>query len=101
MSNFTVGDLLSFEKMVAESVLKFVYFVGLIGIVIFGLVTFFGSFAVLHYSGIKGIGTMVAAVIGTGLGCLIWRVTCELWLLGFRIYDRLGEIRDATGSAAH
>ena len=42
---------------------------------------------------------MALAVIGTALGALVWRVVCELWMLGFNIYDRLGEIRDRLGSA--
>lgn len=94
MSDFQLSDLFSFEKMVATTVLKYVYFIGLILIVGFGLVSFVGSFGVMKYSGSAGLGTMLMAVVGTALGVLVWRVICELYLLGFRIYDRLGEIRD-------
>ena len=96
MGGFELTDLLHFEKMVATRVMKFLYFVGLIGIIGFGLFSFIGSFAVLRYNAAAGLGTMLIATIGTALGVLIWRVVCELWLLGFNIFDRLGEIRDRT-----
>jgi hypothetical protein len=102
MSGFQASDLLSFDKLIATKVMKFVYFVGLLGIALFGLVTVFGSLAAMRMSFSTGLGTMLLAVVGTALGLLVWRVMCELWLLGFNMYDRLGEIRDRldAGSAA-
>jgi len=101
MSAFQVSDLLSFDKLIATKVMKFVYFVGLIGIALAGIVTFLGSFAAMRLSFVTGLGTMMLAVIGTALGVLLWRVMCELWLLGFNIYDRLGEIRDRVSPPTH
>ena len=100
MNGFQASDLLSFDKMIATKVMKFVYFVGLLCIALSDLVTFVGSFAAMRLSVATGFGTMVLAVIGTALAVLIWRVMCELWLLGFNMYDRLGEIRDRVGPAA-
>ena len=94
MGSFDLKDLLTFDKMIATKVLKLIYLVGLVGIVGFGIVSFVGSFRVMGYSFSGGLGTMFIALVGTALGVLVWRVTCELWLLGFNIFDRLGEIRD-------
>ncbi len=100
MSAFQVGDLLSFDKLIATKVMKFVYFVGLVCIGFGGIITFLGSFGAMRLSLVTGLGTMVVAIIGTALAVLLWRVMCELWLLGFNIYDRLGEIRDRTSPPA-
>ncbi len=96
MGGFQVNDLWSFDKMIATRLMKLLYFAGLIGIVGFGLVSFLGSFAVIRYNLSAGVGTMLVAAVATALGVLVWRVICELWLLGFNIYERLGEIRDRT-----
>lgn len=96
MSAFQVNDLLSFDKLIATRVMKLVYAIGMVGIALMGVVTFLGSFSAMRQSFATGVGTMLLAVVGTALGVLLWRVMCELWLLGFNIYDRLGEIRDRT-----
>lgn len=100
MSAFQISDLLSFDKVIAPKVMKFVYFVGLIAIALAGVVTFLGSFGAMRLSLAGGLGTMIIAVLGTALAVLLWRVMCELWLLGFNIYERLGEIRDRVSAAA-
>lgn len=94
MGGFDVKDLLTFDKMIATKVMKLIYFVGLVGIVGFGLVSFVGSFRMMSYNFSTGLGATFIALVATALGVLVWRVTCELWLLGFNIFDRLGEIRD-------
>ena len=94
MGEFEIKDLLTFDKMIATRVMKVLYFAGLVGVVGFGLVSFVGSFGVMRYNVSAGLGAMFIAVVATTLGVLVWRVTCELWLLGFNIFDRLGEIRD-------
>ena len=94
MNSFQVSDLLSFDKVIAPRVMKLVYFVGLIGVAVGGIAAFLGGLAAMALSFTTGLGTMILAVIGTALGALVWRVMCELWMLGFNIYDRLGEIRD-------
>lgn len=100
MSAFRVSDLLSFEKVIATKVMKLVYLIGMIGIAIAGVVAFLGSFGAMQLSSGAGLLTMLLSVVGTALALLIWRVVCELWILGFKIYERLAEIRDNVGVAA-
>jgi hypothetical protein len=39
------------------------------------------------------IGTLGGAILLV-FGAVMWRFTCELWVLMFKIHDRIGEIRD-------
>jgi uncharacterized membrane protein len=92
---FTIADLASFETLVAPKVLKIVYWLGLAGIAIGCLITFFGSFAVMQYDFASGLGTMLMSAIFLVLGVLMWRVVVEMYLVIFGIYERLGDIKDS------
>ena len=94
MNGFRLADLLSFEKLLSLTLLRLVYFAGLLGITIGVLVSAFGAFGVMSYSFKAGLGTLLAALFFGALGVLIWRAICELWTVIFGIYDRLGQIRD-------
>lgn len=94
MPNLRPSDLLSFEKNLSLTLIRIVYFLGLCGIAIFAIVSAFGSFGVMRYSFTAGVGTLLTAVLGGGIGVLIWRVVCELWMVIFGIYDRIGQVRE-------
>ena len=85
---------LSFETMIAPSLIRFIYFAGLVCIAVSAVIMLFGGLAALRYSVASGIGTIIMAGVVTVLGTVIWRFYCELMILLFRIYDRLTEIRD-------
>lgn len=87
------SDLFSFEKLISISLIKIVYWIGLIGGLIAGAVLFISA---LIFQG--RVLTALSVLIGTVLGLLFWRVVCEAYIVIFGIYDRLGEIRDRTGS---
>lgn len=97
---FSFGDLFSFEKTLATRIIKVVYFIGLIGIVILFLVEIVASFATMGASFLGGLGALIASVIGSAVGVLVWRVVCEAWMALFGIYERLGDIKANTGSTA-
>jgi hypothetical protein len=48
----------------------------------------------MQYQAVMGLGTIIVALIAAVVGVLGWRFLCELWLLAFLIYGRMGEIRD-------
>lgn len=87
------SDLFSFEKLISISLIKIVYWIGLIGGLIAGAVLFISA---LLFQG--RVLTALSVLVGTVLGLLFWRVVCEAYIVIFGIYDRLGEIRDRTGS---
>ena len=55
MGGFDVKDLLTFDKMIATKVMKLIYFVGLVGIVGFDLVSFVRSSFVMPTSFLRDL----------------------------------------------
>ena len=99
MGGFSIGDLFQFEKMVAPVVLKVVYWVGLVGIVIYLLVAMAGGLAMMDYSAATGLGTILLSIVGAGFFILFWRVMIEVYMVLFGIHQRLGEVRDAISAS--
>jgi hypothetical protein len=85
------SDLLSFEKFVTPTLVKIIYWLGIAAIVLAGLFGFFASLA----NG--ALGTALLGLIFTLLGLLGWRVLCEIYIVVFGMFERLGSIRDALG----
>lgn len=94
MNGFEIGDLFKFDKMVAPTVLKIVYWLGLIGIVLWALFALFGAITMMSYSVMSGLGMLLAAVVALLFGTLFWRIIIEIYMVIFSINDRLGEVRD-------
>ena len=88
------SKMLSFDHMIGPSLIKFIYYAGLVCIAIYALIVLVGGLGAARYS--PGLG--IAGILGGGallvLGTVMWRFTCELWILLFKIHDRLGEVRD-------
>ncbi|GEQ99961.1 hypothetical protein JCM17845_05850 [Iodidimonas gelatinilytica] len=85
---------LSFDQMIAPTVIKVVYWIGLAFISLGSLITFFTSFVVMGHNVGAGFGQMLLSVIGFVLGVLFWRIIMEIYIVFFSIHDRLSEIRD-------
>lgn len=94
MNKFSFGDLFQFEKMVAPTVLKIVYWLGLVGIVIYLLVAMAGALTMMDYNAATGLGTMLLAIVGAAFAVLFWRIMIEVYMVLFGIHERLGEVRD-------
>lgn len=93
-----VQNLLSrfwgFDKLIGSALVKILYYLGLAGIAIWMLIALAGSIGVASYSAGAGLGGMFVTIVGGAFAAIFWRFTCELWLIVFQIYNRLGEIRD-------
>lgn len=85
----SLSDLFDFEKFVAPSLIKFVYWIGLVLIGLSVIGTLFSGGSPIGF-----VGRLIMAVIGGVAGVLIWRVVCEVWIVMFAINDRLGEIAE-------
>ena len=86
---------LGFDRMLGPALVKIVYYVG--AAVIIGLVAltiFMGLLAM--FAGQIGTGLMqlIAAPAVGAVALVYWRFLCELFMLAFLSYERLGEIRD-------
>ncbi len=89
-----LGSFLNFDKFVAPTLIKIVYWVGIVGIIGFALFTAMSSFGKMGYDASGAIGGVIIALIGGAVGILVWRVTCEIWIVLFSINDRLGQLVD-------
>lgn len=80
----------SFDKLIATGLIKFIYWIGIALIAIGVVVGAFGSFRAGFMAGIGGI--IVAPIIGV-ISVIFWRFLCEIYIVLFGMYDRLGDIK--------
>jgi len=91
MNDF-ISRFTSFDKLIATSLIKLLYWIGIVLIVIGVLVGALGGFANGFGSGLV---SLIVAPIGGILGIIFWRFLCEVYIVIFGMYDRLGEIQQS------
>jgi hypothetical protein len=84
----------NFDHLIGSSLIKIVYYVGLVVIGFSTLVMVFRSFDAMKYSFGMGLLVIILSLVGGVVGVIFWRFLCELYILAYLFYDRLGEIRD-------
>lgn len=86
---------LSFDRLIGPALVKIVYYFGA-GVIV--LVTGFGMLMALLALGAGNIGSgLMQLLAAPAVGAVVlvyWRFVCELFMLAFLAYERLGEIRD-------
>lgn len=89
-----IKRFLNFDDLIATTLIKILYWVGL-GLIALGiLLQLFGAIVMLGRAPLAALGLLVAIPIGAAIAVLIWRFICEMYIVIFGIYERLGEIRD-------
>lgn len=94
-----VKSFLSFERMITPIIIKILFYIGLIGSLIGGIVVFFGAIIGGITDGSAGaiIGGLLLGLIGgvlvIFLGILTTRIYAELLILIFRINETLTDIK--------
>lgn len=85
-------SFLNFEKMIAPQIIQFMYYIvgGLI--ILGGVGTGLFTLTQTFWGGIAQI------FIITPISLVFWRIWCELMILAFKIYDRLGELKVVSNS---
>jgi hypothetical protein len=88
------GRLISYRQFVAPTLIKIVYWLGLIGIAI-GILLGLGQAAgAMQYDAASALGGLIIALVGGAAAVLTWRVVCEVWIVLFTMNDRLGQLVD-------
>jgi hypothetical protein len=77
-----MDDFLAFRKMLTPVIIQVVFWLGLIGVAVWGWQSADG--------GILGVLMIV-------VGAVMWRVYCEILIVIFRILDVLTDIRRGVG----
>lgn len=86
-----VQRFISFDRLIATTLIKILYWIGLVFIILGGIVAMFSGFA---DSATSGLLSLILAPIAAFIAILFWRFLMEVYIVIFGIYDRLGEIRD-------
>ena len=76
------GSFWSFDKMISGTLIKILYWLGVIGIIITGALMFQDDDTIL-----LGIGLII-------VGNLIWRIVCEGIIIIFKIFEKLNLIEN-------
>jgi len=92
-----MGDIIkrftSFDKMMGTSIIKVLYFIGVVFIALSTVLAMFGALASMGQSFVGGVGALVLAPIMGVIGLLFWRFMCEIYILFFKISDDVSAIR--------
>jgi thiamine transporter ThiT len=86
--NFDFKDFMSFDKMLTPSIIKIIYWIGVVVVVLMGLTTLLGA---LRFGSLYGF---LMGLLWLVLGPILVRVYCELMIVLFNIYGALRDIRD-------
>ena len=93
-----INQFLSFDKLIGTTLIKLMYYIGLVGIGLYAVIAVLSGFGMMTQSFLGGLGLILAALIGAVVGLLFWRFICEIYLLFFRISDDLRDIKNAKGA---
>jgi hypothetical protein len=92
------NDFLNFNKFVAPTLIRVVYWIGIAFIILGTLGAIAGGGMMASAMGGEGGGFnlfgALLALIGGACGLIVWRVVCEVWIVMFSINDRLGVLAD-------
>ena len=88
-----------FDQMIGSALIKIIYYIGLFAILIVTVLAMFGGglMGAMMGGGYGGGGGAIMFILAPIMGVIylvFWRFICELWLLMFLMYARMGEIRD-------
>ncbi|MEM8937162.1 MAG: DUF4282 domain-containing protein [Pseudomonadota bacterium] len=84
-----VSRFTSFDKLIATTLVKILYWIGIVAILLGGVVGLVTGFAGGFGSGLAGL---IMTPIGVLVGIIFWRFICEIYIVVFGMYDRLGNI---------
>ena len=82
------GDLFSFDKKIAPSIIKPIYWIGLLLIPALGFIYFFYGFGWLFSSFFYGLWMMGSSIVFAIFGVLALRIAAEVCLAVFEIHDK-------------
>lgn len=100
-----IQRFLGFDRLLGPVLVKFVYYFGAAAIVVFALGALLTAIFSLAGGNIgAGAVQLLAAPAVAAVSLVYWRFLCELFMLAFLAFERLGQVRDslriATGEAS-
>src|SRR5262245_10305018 len=93
--------LMNFDRLIGPRLVKIVYFFGAAIIVLaLGGALMSAVFALAGGNVGGGLMQVIAAPAVAAVAFVYWRFLCELFMLAFLAYERMGEIKDLLGGVA-
>ena len=100
--------LFKFDSLVTPSIIKFLFYLGVIGSIIGSVIGGLGIMgsgaAIMQYQSMLGlayiVGGLILLIVGTLVGIVVSRVMAELILVLFMIRDELAWQRERSGAAS-
>jgi hypothetical protein len=86
-------DFLAFRKMVAPIAIRVVFWLGIVGILALGIMTIVEAGETDWGGEELAMGGTIAGVLILIVGPMIWRVYCELLIVGFHMYETITDMR--------
>ena len=88
-------DFLLFRKMVGPWVLFVLYWLGVVLVLVFGVISIvLALISIRQFGAVAGLIQAGVALLGMIIAPIVYRVVFELAITVFRIYETLVEIRD-------
>lgn len=87
-------SFLTFDRLIAGEIVRFLYWLGLVVIVLFIFGSVAGSIEMMGRNAWLGLAQFAFALGGGALMLIFWRVICEMYVVFLSMNDRLKEIRD-------
>lgn len=86
---------LGFDQLLGPALVRIVYYVAAVFIVLMTVIwMFMGLMAILAGNFGNGLVLLLGAPTVGAVAFVYWRFLCELFMLAFLAYERMGEIRD-------
>ena len=81
------ASFFKFDILIGSTLIQFFYYLGRLIIFVLGIKNIFESFG-------DSFGRFLVVILFTLISFVVWRFTCELYLLLFRISDDLRDIKN-------
>ena len=88
-----VNRFLNFDKMMGTSIIKVLYYIGMVFIALGVIGSMFGALGSMGGNFFGGLIALLMAPVMGLIGLLFWRFMCEIYLLFFKISDDLSAIK--------
>lgn len=88
-------DFSRFDKMIAPTIIRWVFLIGLALIILGGLISFLGLIitSITQNEAVPLLIGLFLVPIGTALTLLTWRIYCEIIIVIFSINESLTDIK--------
>lgn len=95
-----IRRLLSFDRLMGPDLVRLAYYFGAAVIAMLAGVNIVLAFVTMAGGNIGGGAQLIATPAVAAVVFIYWRFACELFMLAFLSYDRLGQVRDLMRIAA-